>query len=125
MVGDDLMERLGELNAQGVTLDNMEDGSAFGPIRDRVSSANAYYGAWPVAEALASGAQIVVAVTHMDMRDDRALAEHADVDVILGGHEHEPLIAEEGKTLITKAGSDARLAPVRRWASSVCSRSRS
>jgi 5'-nucleotidase len=42
------------------------------------------------------------------MREDRALAEHADVDVILGGHEHEPLIAEEGKTLITKAGSDAR-----------------
>jgi 5'-nucleotidase / UDP-sugar diphosphatase len=30
------------------------------------------------------------------------------VDVILGGHEHEPLVAEEGKTLITKAGSDAR-----------------
>ena len=42
------------------------------------------------------------------MREDRALAERADVDVILGGHEHEPLIAEEGKTLITKAGSDAR-----------------
>jgi 5'-nucleotidase len=54
------------------------------------------------------GAQIVIAVTHLDMREDRALAEHADVDVILGGHEHEPLIAEEGKTLITKAGSDAR-----------------
>ena len=54
------------------------------------------------------GAQIVVAVTHLDMREDRALAEHADVDVILGGHEHEPLLAEEGKTLITKAGSDAR-----------------
>ena len=54
------------------------------------------------------GAQIVVAVTHLDMREDRALAERADVDVILGGHEHEPLIAEEGKTLITKAGSDAR-----------------
>jgi 5'-nucleotidase len=54
------------------------------------------------------GAQIVVAVTHMDMREDRALAEAADVDVIMGGHEHEPLIAEEGKTLITKAGSDAR-----------------
>src|SRR5262245_4457230 len=54
------------------------------------------------------GAQIVVAVTHLAMRDDRALAEHADVDVILGGHEHEPLIFEEGKTLITKAGSDAR-----------------
>src|SRR6266404_7163177 len=29
-------------------------------------------------------------------------------DVILGGHEHEPLVAEEGKAVITKAGSDAR-----------------
>jgi 5'-nucleotidase / UDP-sugar diphosphatase len=27
---------------------------------------------------------------------------------VLGGHEHDPLVAEEGKALITKAGSDAR-----------------
>jgi hypothetical protein len=60
VIGDDLMGRLGELNASGVTLDNMEDGAAFAPIRDRVSSANAYYGAWPVVEALKSGAHIVV-----------------------------------------------------------------
>jgi hypothetical protein len=50
---------VGELNANGVTLDNMDDGS-FTAIRDRVSSANAYYGAWPVVEALKGGAQIVV-----------------------------------------------------------------
>ena len=61
VVGDDLMERLGELNAAGVTLDNMEDGAAFAAIRDRVSSANAYYGASPVVEALRSGADVVVA----------------------------------------------------------------
>jgi len=60
VVGDDLLERLGELNAAGVTLDNMEDGAPFAPVRDRVSSANAYYGAWPVVEALRGGAQIVV-----------------------------------------------------------------
>jgi len=36
------------------------------------------------------------------------VAAAADVDVILGGHEHEPLVAEEGKAVITKAGSDAR-----------------
>src|SRR6267378_2185066 len=54
------------------------------------------------------GAHLVVAVTHQHMRADRALAAAADVDVILGGHEHEPLVAEEGKALITKAGSDAR-----------------
>jgi 5'-nucleotidase len=56
----------------------------------------------------AQGAHLVVAVTHMEMAADKALAAAADVDVILGGHEHEPLVAEEGKTLITKAGSDAR-----------------
>jgi hypothetical protein len=60
VIGDDLMDRLGELNATGVSLDNMDDGAAFAPIRDRVSSANAYYGAWPVVEALRAGAQIVV-----------------------------------------------------------------
>jgi 2',3'-cyclic-nucleotide 2'-phosphodiesterase (5'-nucleotidase family) len=62
------------------------------------------------------GARLVVAVTHQSMRADRALAQAADVDVILGGHEHEPLVAEEGKALITKAGSDARyLVEVRVW----------
>src|SRR5204863_889129 len=56
------------------------------------------------------GARLVVAITHQDMQADRAMAAEAggDVDVILGGHEHEPLVAEEGKTLITKAGSDGR-----------------
>src|SRR5439155_262972 len=56
----------------------------------------------------ARGARVVVAVTHQGMAADRALAAATGPDVILGGHEHEPLIAEEGKTLITKAGSDAR-----------------
>ncbi len=60
VVGDDLLDRLGELNAQGVTLDHMDDGTSFQTVRDRVSSANAYFGAWPVVKALASGAQIVV-----------------------------------------------------------------
>ena len=60
VVGDDLLERLGELNASGVSLDHMDDGTAFQTVRERVSSANAYFGAWPVVEALKSGAQIVV-----------------------------------------------------------------
>jgi hypothetical protein len=60
VIGDDLMERLTELQAAGVTLDHMDDGSAFTSVRERVSSANAYFGAWPVVEALRSGAQIVV-----------------------------------------------------------------
>jgi 5'-nucleotidase / UDP-sugar diphosphatase len=67
----------------------------------------------PVARSVAAslrarGASVVVAVTHLTMAEDKAIAATADVDVILGGHEHDPLVAEEGKTLITKAGSDAR-----------------
>ncbi len=60
VAGDDLMARLDELAAAGASLDNMEDKRAFALVRDRVSSANAYFGAWPVVEALRSGAQIVV-----------------------------------------------------------------
>jgi 5'-nucleotidase len=54
------------------------------------------------------GAQVVIALTHQDMAADRALAEAADVDVVLGGHEHEPLVLEEGKAIVVKAGSDGR-----------------
>src|SRR5437867_9078846 len=61
-----------------------------------------------VARLRAQGAQVVVGVTHQEIADDRALAAAADVDLILGGHEHDPMVAEEGKTLITKGGSDAR-----------------
>ena len=62
------------------------------------------------ADLRARGAQLLVAVTHQEMAEDRALAAApgVELDVILGGHEHEPLIAEEGRTLITKAGSDGR-----------------
>ena len=60
VAGDDLMARLDELAAAGATLDNMEDGRALAKVRDRVSSANAYFGAWPVVDALKSGAQVVV-----------------------------------------------------------------
>jgi 2',3'-cyclic-nucleotide 2'-phosphodiesterase (5'-nucleotidase family) len=58
----------------------------------------------------AAGAQVVAAVTHQDMTADRALASAPgmELDVILGGHEHEPLVAEAGRTLIVKAGADAR-----------------
>jgi 5'-nucleotidase len=55
-----------------------------------------------------SGADIVIALTHLPMRDDKRLAAEADVDLIVGGHEHEVLESFAGRTLITKMGSDAR-----------------
>ncbi len=58
--GDDLMERLDALLAQGHTLANLDSGVPLEAIRDRVRSANAYLGAGPVVEALRRGADVVV-----------------------------------------------------------------
>ncbi len=59
--GDDLLPRLGELCDAGCHLEHMETGGRLCEVRHRVLSANAYLGARPVAEALAGGAQIVLA----------------------------------------------------------------
>ena len=60
VAGDDIMGRLDELLARGVGLKNMETGEPLSTIRHRVQSANVYFGAFPVADALARGAQIVI-----------------------------------------------------------------
>lgn len=54
------------------------------------------------------GADIIIALTHLPMRDDKRIAAEADVDLIVGGHEHELLESVARRTLITKMGSDAR-----------------
>lgn len=60
VTGDDIMDKLDDLFAQGIELKNMETGEPLATIRDRVASANVYFGAAPMAEALAQGANIVV-----------------------------------------------------------------
>jgi hypothetical protein len=60
VLGDDILDRLDELKSQGVPLDNMETGEKLDAVRARVMSANVYFGAWPVVEALQKGAQVVI-----------------------------------------------------------------
>src|SRR2546425_13107362 len=48
--GDDLLPRLDRLVAAGVPLANLDDGRPLAAIRDRIVAANAYLGAWPIAE---------------------------------------------------------------------------
>lgn len=59
--GDDILSRIDALMEQGATFENMDTGAPFSEIRDRVKSANVYIGAFPLAEALDQGAQIVLA----------------------------------------------------------------
>ncbi len=58
--GDDIAPRLGELRAQGVDLRNLETGESFAPYAGRALSANAYFGARPVVEALRGDPDIVI-----------------------------------------------------------------
>ncbi len=58
--GDDLMGDLDSLMASGEEFKNMDTGERLAAVRDRVTSANAYLGAFPIAEALDQGAQIVI-----------------------------------------------------------------
>src|SRR5580698_5240383 len=56
--GDDIMGRLDGFLERGVELRNMETGEPLSAIRAQVESANVYFGAFPVAEALAGGAEV-------------------------------------------------------------------
>jgi hypothetical protein len=58
--GDDVYPRLDELLAAGEELRNMDTGAPLANVRDRVTSANVYLSAFPIAEALDQGAQIVI-----------------------------------------------------------------
>ncbi len=60
VAGDDIVSKLDDLIAQGIPLENMEDGEPLSSIRDRVQSANVYFGAAPIAEALNRSAQIII-----------------------------------------------------------------
>ncbi|MGC6511910.1 MAG: acyclic terpene utilization AtuA family protein [Parvibaculales bacterium] len=57
ITGDDILEHKSALEQAGVT--DMFSGAAFPPVDDLVSM-NAYLGAFPIAEALARGADIVI-----------------------------------------------------------------
>ena len=60
VAGDDIMDRLDSLLARGIELRNMDTGEPLSTVRDRIQSANAYLGAWPMVEALRRGAQVVI-----------------------------------------------------------------
>ena len=56
----------------------------------------------------AAGAQVIVALTHLSMSEDKQLARCSGVDVIIGGHEHTLLESMSGHAPIFKMTSDAR-----------------
>lgn len=60
VMGDDIMAQLDDLIAKGEPLTHMETGEPLSAVRNRVLSANVYFGAFPIVECLKQGAQIVI-----------------------------------------------------------------
>ncbi len=60
VIGDNILDNIGELIASGEKLANMETGEAAVTVKDKLLSANVYFGALPVVEALKQGADIVI-----------------------------------------------------------------
>jgi acyclic terpene utilization AtuA family protein len=60
VTGDDITERLDQFMKRGIELKNMDTGEPLSAIRAQVERANVYFGAFPVAEALGLGAEIVI-----------------------------------------------------------------
>ncbi|RLN13941.1 hypothetical protein BBJ28_00022496 [Nothophytophthora sp. Chile5] len=61
-----------------------------------------------VADLQARGADFILALTHLTAAQDKQLARRVPgIDVVLGGHDHEPFTLYEGKTFIHKSGQNA------------------
>lgn len=61
-----------------------------------------------VRQLRSQGAELVVALTHLDLDDDRKLAGAVKgIDLVLGGHDHDPVSILENGPLVLKAGHDA------------------
>ena len=58
--GDNIIDRIGSLIDSGQEFINLDTGENISAIRGRILSANAYIGAFPIAEALNTGADVVI-----------------------------------------------------------------
>ena len=72
----------------------------FAPVLETARSA--------VAALKVDGADVIVALTHLDFPDERELAAEVEgIHLILGGHDHVPLALRERGVAIIQAGYDA------------------
>jgi hypothetical protein len=60
VLGDDVLGRIDQFLVGGQEMRNMDTGEPLSTIRDKITSANAYLGAFPIAQALATGADVVI-----------------------------------------------------------------
>ncbi len=60
VLGDDILDKIDEFLSKEIDLKNMETGESVSKIKDKLLSANVYFGSEPIVDALKQGAQIVI-----------------------------------------------------------------
>ena len=60
VLGDDVYDRIDDMLARGIEMRSMDTGEPLTSIRNRILSANAYIGAFPLIEALETGADVII-----------------------------------------------------------------
>jgi hypothetical protein len=60
VLGDDILDKIDSFTQEGLDFRNMDTGESANAIRPRLQSANVYFGAGPIVEALKLGAQMVI-----------------------------------------------------------------
>lgn len=60
VLGDDIQDKIDYMLAAGSELKNMETGESINTVKDKLLSANVYFGAFPIVEALQNGADVVI-----------------------------------------------------------------
>ena len=99
-VGDVTIGFFGIITPDTRHLSNTEASVKFLPVLDTARAA--------VKQLKDQGADTIVALTHLTLAQDRELArEIKGVDIILGGHDHDPMTVYEGGVFILKVGADA------------------
>lgn len=60
VLGDDVYDRIDDMLARGIDMRSMDTGEPLTSIRNRILSANVYIGAYPLIEALETGADVII-----------------------------------------------------------------
>lgn len=61
-----------------------------------------------IAQLKEQGADVIVALTHLFFNEDKRLAEEVpEIDIILGGHDHDPMTWYNDRTFLHKSGQNA------------------
>lgn len=91
---------IGVLTPETTALSNPGKGVFFAPV---VESAKA-----TVKKLKTEEVDVIVALTHLTLEEDKELlAKVPEIDIILGGHEHDPITTFVGGRMIHKSGNNA------------------